>query len=452
MDLDRAPDGQALYAGANNTELCPTSTFAEEPIWLPGQANRRDRRTPRGNWKPYHDALGTELKRLGERHGLALLFDAHSIRSRVPRIFEGRLPDLNIGSAGGASAAPALIDAIMAIASAAKPYSAVLDGRFKGGYITRAYGRPQEGVHAIQLELAQLNYMLEEPPFDYRPDWLSNCSRCSGGCCRPCSTGPGGNRVSVLDESDQRIEADPVGQLRRALDFPDCEIRDLANLQCSTVRKPKRAGCMAGHSGQRLLGREPEQSGGHVQGKQRRGEGRGARIAVGRNGDRHARPSQIIDRRQLGLTKEVKGARQKHGGCASGGHCGDAGLRRVLEVIGGERVEACCQSCAAAVRELVRVQLYLEAEARCPFKQSRCFFGGEGNALGEGVHRVHQPFVGQGGKHLLDDPSHVIRAPAFELRRRGICAEERGANSHWPRFFNQPCNHKALRSSGKDNP
>lgn len=87
MDLNRAPDGQALYAGANNTELCPTSTFAEEPIWLPGQEPNQNEIAVRHEayWKPYHDALGTELKRLGERHGLALLFDAHSIRSRVPR-------------------------------------------------------------------------------------------------------------------------------------------------------------------------------------------------------------------------------------------------------------------------------------------------------------------------------------------------------------------------------
>ena len=111
-----------------------------------------------------------ELRRLKERHGLALLFDAHSIRSRVPRFFEGRLPDLNIGSAGGVSAGPDLVGRIMGVASDAAPYSAVLDGRFKGGYITRAYGRPQEGVQAVQLELAQLNYMAEDPPFDYQPE------------------------------------------------------------------------------------------------------------------------------------------------------------------------------------------------------------------------------------------------------------------------------------------
>jgi len=172
IDLNRAPDGQALYAGANNTELCPTSTFAEKPIWLPGEEPKQEEIAARCEtyWKPYHEALRAELGRLKERHGLAVLFDAHSIRSQVPRFFQGRLPDLNVGSAGGVSASPALIERIMAVASAAKPYSAVLDGRFKGGYITRAYGRPHESVHAIQLELAQLNYMIEDPPFEYRSD------------------------------------------------------------------------------------------------------------------------------------------------------------------------------------------------------------------------------------------------------------------------------------------
>ena len=172
IDLNRAPDGQALYAGANNTELCPISTFAEEPIWRSGEEPKQEEIPARREayWKPYHDALKAELKRVRERHGLALLFDAHSIRSRVPRFFEGQLPDLNIGSAGGTSAAPELIERLISVAATAKPYSAVLDGRFKGGYITRTYGRPQDGVHAIQLELAQLNYMGEEPPFEYRPD------------------------------------------------------------------------------------------------------------------------------------------------------------------------------------------------------------------------------------------------------------------------------------------
>ena len=172
IDLNRAPDGRALYADAKNTELCPTSTFAEQPIWQPGEepdeaeiARRRER-----YWRPYHDALSTELRRLKDRHGLVLLWDAHSIRSHVPRFFEGRLPDLNFGTAGGVSTSPELIGRLMEIAGNAAPYSAVLDGRFKGGFITRAYGRPGEGVHAVQLELAQIAYMEEDPPYAYRAD------------------------------------------------------------------------------------------------------------------------------------------------------------------------------------------------------------------------------------------------------------------------------------------
>jgi N-formylglutamate deformylase len=172
IDLNRAPDGRALYKGANNTELCPTSTFAEEPIWRPGEEPREEEVIERRAryWLPYHEALTAELARVKERYGIALLWDAHSIRSQVPRFFEGRLPDLNLGTAGGTSAAPDLIEALVGVANAAAPYTAVLDGRFKGGYITRAYGRPADGVHAVQLELAQIAYMDEDPPFTWRPD------------------------------------------------------------------------------------------------------------------------------------------------------------------------------------------------------------------------------------------------------------------------------------------
>jgi N-formylglutamate deformylase len=172
IDLNRAPDGRALYKGANNTELCPISTFAEEPIWKPGEEPADDEIAERREhyWAPYHDALAAELNRLKQRYGIALLWDAHSIRSQVPRFFEGRLPDLNLGTGGGTTAAPDLTRALMAIASGAAPYTAVLDGRFKGGYITRAYGRPAEGVHAVQLELAQIAYMDEDPPFTWRPE------------------------------------------------------------------------------------------------------------------------------------------------------------------------------------------------------------------------------------------------------------------------------------------
>ncbi len=179
IDLNRAPDGRALYVGAGNTELCPTTTFAEEPIWCSGEEPREAEIAARREtyWTPYHDILTAELRRVRERHGVALLFDAHSIRSHVPRFFEGRLPDLNLGTAGGTSASPELIGRLMQVAADAAPYSAILDGRFKGGYITRAYGRPADGVHAVQLELAQLNYMDEDPPFTYRPELAERLQR-----------------------------------------------------------------------------------------------------------------------------------------------------------------------------------------------------------------------------------------------------------------------------------
>jgi N-formylglutamate deformylase len=175
IDLNRAPDDRPLYPGASNTGLCPVTSFDEEPIYLDGQgpdtaeiAARKDQ-----VFRPYHERLGRALAAIVERHGYALLWDAHSIRSRVPRFFEGRLPDLNLGSAGGASADPALIARLSQVAEtegAAAGYSHALDGRFKGGYITRSFGDPAQGVHAVQLELSQITYMDEAPPFGFRDD------------------------------------------------------------------------------------------------------------------------------------------------------------------------------------------------------------------------------------------------------------------------------------------
>ena len=177
VDLNRAPDGQALYSGASETELCPTTTFAEEPLYKPGQAPDEAEVAERHEqyWRPYHDRLGETLQALRERHGRVVLWDAHSILSRVPRFFEGRLPDLNLGSRGGASADPDLIERVAAAAAAAESegYSQALDGRFKGGFITRNYGRPREGIHALQLELSQITYMEEQSPFSFREDLAS---------------------------------------------------------------------------------------------------------------------------------------------------------------------------------------------------------------------------------------------------------------------------------------
>jgi len=175
IDLNRMPTGEALYPGARNTELCPTSRFDDQPIYLPGlspDAVQIDERRSR-YWQPYHDKLALELAAIKARHGYVLLFDAHSIRSEVPRFFEGRLWDINIGTGDGIAASPAISDAIMAVAAKAAPYTSMLNGRFKGGYITRRYGRPIDTVEAVQLELSQITYMNEDPPFDLREDRAS---------------------------------------------------------------------------------------------------------------------------------------------------------------------------------------------------------------------------------------------------------------------------------------
>jgi len=178
IDLNRAPDGSDLYPGKDTTELCPTAAFDRAPLYRGGRLPDGEEiaRRVATYWQPYHTALAAELERLKAMHGAALLWDAHSIASEVPRFFEGRLPDFNLGSNGGASCDPELAQRVMAVAEAAQGYSAVLDGRFRGGYITRHYGRPDEGVHALQLELSQRTYMDEGSPFTFRDD-LANALR-----------------------------------------------------------------------------------------------------------------------------------------------------------------------------------------------------------------------------------------------------------------------------------
>ena len=121
-------------------------------------------------WQPYHQTLQEELNRLKDQFGYALLFDAHSIRSHIPHLFEGRLPDFNLGTFNGASCAPQLAGDLEAICAEHPAYRHVLNGRFKGGHITRHYGSPADNIHAVQLELAQSTYMEEFEPFNYRED------------------------------------------------------------------------------------------------------------------------------------------------------------------------------------------------------------------------------------------------------------------------------------------
>jgi len=167
IDLNRPPENTPMYPGANNTELCPTRSFAGQPLYkdvhVPDEAEIEYRR--RAYWQPYHDALAAELERIKQKHGYVVLWDGHSIKSELPWLFEGKLPDLNLGTAGGTSCSPVLTSALAHLLETQNRYTYVVDGRFKGGYITRHYGRPQEHVHAVQLEMCFSCYMHEEPPY-----------------------------------------------------------------------------------------------------------------------------------------------------------------------------------------------------------------------------------------------------------------------------------------------
>jgi N-formylglutamate deformylase len=167
IDLNRPSDNQPMYPGRNNTELCPTRFFTGEALYRPGCApdEAEVRRRVERWWLPYHTALGEELARLKQAHGHAVLFDAHSIKGELPWLFEGRLPDMNLGTVEGRSCAPTLRTAVAAVFEQQRGYSHVVDGRFKGGHITREHGRPQDGVHAVQLEMAWRAYMDEAPPY-----------------------------------------------------------------------------------------------------------------------------------------------------------------------------------------------------------------------------------------------------------------------------------------------
>ena len=172
IDLNRPPDGASLYPGQNVTGLCPVDTFDETPIYSVGDVPQEAEIAARREaiWRPYHDQLAAELARLQQVHGRVVLWDAHSIRSVLPRFFEGKLPDLNLGTADGASCDPALALTLLDIAQQSTAHTAVLNGRFKGGHITRQYGNPAQGVHAVQLEMTQCSYMHEALPFDYLPN------------------------------------------------------------------------------------------------------------------------------------------------------------------------------------------------------------------------------------------------------------------------------------------
>ncbi len=162
VDLNRSASDEALYAGQVSTGLCPAASFAGEPLYLPGKQPDEHEKQARikAYWRPYHEKLSATLADIKARFGYALLWDAHSIPGELPLLFPGRLPDLNIGTNGGKSCKGEM-EAAVAVAAEASSYSSVLNGRFKGGYITRQYGQPDQDVHAVQLELAQRCYMDE---------------------------------------------------------------------------------------------------------------------------------------------------------------------------------------------------------------------------------------------------------------------------------------------------
>lgn len=162
IDVNRDPSGVSLYPGQATTELCPTTTFDGEPLYLADVTIDTDARRA-AYFDAYHAAIAAEIARLRGRHSEIVVFDCHSIRSVIPRLFDGELPALNVGTDGGATCAPALQDAVVA-ECAASGRSHVVNGRFRGGWTTRHYANPGDGVHAIQLEIAQRAYLDEAQP------------------------------------------------------------------------------------------------------------------------------------------------------------------------------------------------------------------------------------------------------------------------------------------------
>ena len=172
VDLNRPASGESLYPGQATTGTCPAITFEDEPLYLAGQEFEEAELSERiaAYWQPYHDALAAEIERIKTEHGYCVLYDAHSIRSHVPRLFDGELPTLNLGTARGDSCAHELGDKLEQVLANQSDFQWVANGRFVGGYITRHYGKPEQGVHAVQMELAQSAYMAEDDSNQYLPE------------------------------------------------------------------------------------------------------------------------------------------------------------------------------------------------------------------------------------------------------------------------------------------
>ena len=174
IDLNRGEDDVSLYPGQNTTGLCPIVRFSGDPVYLPGQEpdEAEVRRRVETYWRPYHAALRGELDRLRAEHDRIALWEGHSIRGELPFLFEGRLPDLNLGTASGHSCSPALQARLETVLASQSEHDWIANGRFKGGHITRHYGDPANGIEAVQLEISQRTYM-DEGSFDYLPERAS---------------------------------------------------------------------------------------------------------------------------------------------------------------------------------------------------------------------------------------------------------------------------------------
>jgi N-formylglutamate deformylase len=164
IDLNRPATGESLYQNQTETELCPTSTFDFQDIYLPGQKPEETeiKRRIEYYWRPYHDKLAALIQTAKDKFGFCVLIDAHSIDDEVPRFFDGRLPDINVGTYAGQSCSPEIEQIVMQQLAAQDDFSFINNGRFKGGFITRNYGDPQNNVHAIQLEHAKTCYLNEK--------------------------------------------------------------------------------------------------------------------------------------------------------------------------------------------------------------------------------------------------------------------------------------------------
>ncbi|HSW82662.1 MAG TPA: N-formylglutamate deformylase [Usitatibacter sp.] len=170
IDVNRPPDGANLYPGHDTPKLCPTDTFDQRPLYRDdGPSEGEIARRLDSVWQPYQRRLEREIARVRAEHGIAVLWDAHSIVSVAPRLFEGTLPDFNLGTADGASCDSQLSSRLMAALARHRDFTHVLNGRFKGGYITRRHGKPADGVHAVQLEMAECIYMQESSPYTFSP-------------------------------------------------------------------------------------------------------------------------------------------------------------------------------------------------------------------------------------------------------------------------------------------